>query len=206
MTFDREKFFEGYALHLGPLTPERRQALDGLLACIEKDAEISDVRWAAYMLATVKHECADTWRPIEEFGKGKNRPYGVPVKVAGADGVESTNVYYGRGYVQLTWKENYQKCGDRLGMGDELMLNPDLALGPEIAYRIMSGGMRKGWFTGKKLADCIHGAACDYKNARRIINALDQWQRIQTYAEKFERILAEAQPRADAVSGGGRDG
>lgn len=34
--------------------------------------EITDIRQAAYMLATVKHETADTWAPITEYG---NRAY-----------------------------------------------------------------------------------------------------------------------------------
>lgn len=34
-------------------------------------ADIDDVRWTANMLATVRHECANRWLPIEEFGKRK---------------------------------------------------------------------------------------------------------------------------------------
>src|SRR5438045_3877513 len=70
-----------------------------LLGLIQEDATITNPRWAAYMLATVRHECAGKWMPVEEFGKGKGRPYGVPVKVQDADGTTFTNTYYGRGYV-----------------------------------------------------------------------------------------------------------
>jgi hypothetical protein len=53
----------------------------------------------------------------------------------------------------------------------------------------MSYGMRKGAFTGRKLADYISDAGCDYLNARRIINALDQADRIQGFAQDLEGAL-----------------
>jgi hypothetical protein len=38
-----------------------------LIGFINDDNEILDVGWCAYMLATVKHECAERWRPIKVF-------------------------------------------------------------------------------------------------------------------------------------------
>ena len=32
------------------------------------DPKLDDPRWAAYMLATVKLECANRWKPVTEFG------------------------------------------------------------------------------------------------------------------------------------------
>jgi hypothetical protein len=52
--------------------------------------------------------------------------------------------------------------------------------------------MSKGLFTGKKLSDFISGDACDYKNARKIINGLDQAALIAQYALTFEGILKSA--------------
>ncbi|HYJ78204.1 MAG TPA: glycoside hydrolase family 19 protein, partial [Longimicrobiaceae bacterium] len=127
------------------------------------------------------------WRPIEEYGKGKGRKYGVPVTVTDPAGQSFTNVYYGRGYVQLTWKDNYAAMGQALG--NRLVYEPGLALDADVAYRIMSLGMRKGSFTGKKLADYIGGDKADYVNARRIINGVDQAQRIAGYAKQLEAIL-----------------
>ena len=105
-----------------------------------------------------------------------------------------TNTYYGRGYVQLTWDYNYRDIGAALGMGEDLLIHPEKALDPDIAYKIMSYGMRKGSFTGKKLSDYIHDTICDYKNARRIINGLDQWALIKGYAEKLEAMLRASAP------------
>ncbi len=44
--------------------------------------------------------------------------------------------YYGRGYPQLTWEENYKAYGDALGI--DLVNNPDLALDPDISARIFA--------------------------------------------------------------------
>ena len=193
MKFDRTKFFDAYASAFGALRQSQTDGLNALLAAAEGDGDITDIRWLAYMFATVKHECADTWRPIEEFGKGKGRKYGQPVTVTDPAGKQFTNVYYGRGYVQLTWDYNYRSMGSALK--NRLLYEPELALDAEVAYEIMSLGMRKGSFTGRKLADYIHDGAADYVNARKIINGLDQAARIAGYAQKLESIL-----RASAVA------
>jgi hypothetical protein len=178
-------------------------ASDGLLTlleCIHADTEVTDLRWAAYMLATVQHECANRWLPIEEFGKGKGRPYGVPVQVTDDKGTTFTNTYYGRGFVQLTWRANYDRVGRALGLGNLLVLHPEHALEPQTAYQIMSLGMRTGIFTGKKLSDLIHGTQCDYVNARRIINGLDRADLIAGYASSWEQLLSNV-PASLAAAG-----
>ena len=191
-----------YERSFGVLATRQREGLTALLSAISTDEAITDVRWAAYMLATVKHECADRWQPIEEFGKGQGRQYGKPVAVKAEDGTVYRHAYYGRGYVQLTWDYNYRGNGRALGMGNQLLYQPELALDPTIAYRIMSYGMRNGGFTGKKLATYISGDRCDYKGARRIINGLDQWERIQGYAVRLQAILlaSVAAPHAAPLS------
>lgn len=190
MKIDRDKFLASYTAAFKAPSESQKAGIVALLAAVEADAEISDVRWLAYMLATVKHECADTWKAIEEYGKGKDRKYGVPVTVKDPEGNSYTNVYYGRGYVQLTWDYNYKNMGTALK--NRLLYEPALALNADVAYQIMSMGMRKGSFTGKKLADYITGDKCDYVNARRIINGTDQAQRIADYATKLEAVLRDS--------------
>jgi hypothetical protein len=56
----------------------------------------------------------------------------------------------------------------------------------------MSYGMRNGAFTGRKLSQFIGPTECDYKNARKIINGLDQADRIAGYATALEQILTAA--------------
>lgn len=190
LNIDRGGFFSMYMEEYGPLDPTQLTGLERLLDYIDRDPEIKDVRWAAYMLATVKLECWDTWQPIRERGKGAGRFYGKPVTVTGSDGKKYTHTYYGRGYVQLTLPGNYSEVSKKLGLGDELLIRPDGVLEPDLAYKIMSLGMRKGWFRGKKLSDYINGRTTDYKNARNIINSnLDEWERIKGYAEKLEAML-----------------
>jgi hypothetical protein len=100
------------------------------------------IAWTAYGLATAWHETAFTMQPIEEYGRGHGRPYGVKDATGQAP--------YGRGYVQLTWGANYKKAAAELGV-PKLATDYDLALDPEIAARILVEGMEGGWFTGKGL-------------------------------------------------------
>jgi hypothetical protein len=150
-----------------------------------------DDRYFAYICATTWHETACTCQPIAEYGKGAGKPYGQP---AGPYG----QCYYGRGYVQLTWYDNYVCQDTKLALGGALVKDPDLALDPEIATQILFGGMRDGDFTGKKLADYFTPTVTDWYNARRIVNATDQATTIAGYAEKFLNAIAHtfAPPRA----------
>ena len=195
MKFNHTTFFNGYRSIYGKLNQTQVSGLDNLLSYIELDNDVTDIRWAAYMLATVKHECADTFQPITERGAksyfNKYEP-GTPIgknlgnKIAG-DGY----LFRGRGYVQITGRSNYQNMSTALALtGDnDLILHPEYALHPDIAYRIMSYGMRNGSFTAKKLSNYINPTTCDYTNARRIINRLDQAAKIKGYAVNFESIL-----------------
>ncbi len=81
---------------------------------------------------------------------------------------ECPNLFYGRGYVQLTWYDNYLRAGSELGV--DLVKNPELALQPEIAAKIMRLGIVGGWFTGRKLAHYFSGSLKDFVNAHAIIN------------------------------------
>lgn len=191
LDFDVDAVCSQYKQQSPTLTDDARAGLQYLLNAIHDDPDISDLRWAAYMLATVRWECGGKWQPVKETSRGKGRPYGVPVKVTDADGITYTNTYYGRGYVQLTWKANYANIGEKLGLGNLLVLHPEHALEPQTAYSIMSYGMRNGTFTQKKLADFINDDGCDYVNARRIINGLDRAEKIAGFAQRFEQLLME---------------
>lgn len=179
---DCDKFIFLYQNEYGALNDHQRGGLLDLLGFIQADPDVIDSRWIAYMLATTKHECRNTWWPIPEDGRGKGRTYGEPDKKTGL-------IYYGRGYVQLTWADNYKTMGTFCGA--DLYHNPDLAMQPGIAYRIMSVGMRKGLFTGVGLSKYINADKCDYVNARRIINGTDCSDKIAGYAEKIESMLRE---------------
>jgi hypothetical protein len=206
MRIDRSQFFKSFAVQFPKpaLTPQAREGLGQLLASLESDPEIGDVRWVAYMLATVKHECANRWRPIVEMGA---RSYFDKYETGTSIGVRLGNTepgdgfrFRGRGYVQITGRRNYRVLGQKLQLGSQLVDNPELALEPSIAYRIMSYGMRNGTFTGRKLAQFIGAGQCDYVNARKIINGLDQAARIAEYARGLERVLGESAEQATPAS------
>jgi putative chitinase len=150
-------------------------------ACAEARFPVS---WTAYCLATAWHETAATLKPIAEYGKGKGRTYGVPGRNHG-------QVAYGRGYVQLTWDDNYEKADKELDLGGNLINNYDRALEPDIAVKIMIRGMEEGWFTGKKLETYLPEVADihQFSNARRIINGLDRAVDIAKYALVFQSAL-----------------
>ena len=161
---------------------------------------LSDDRWLAYMLATTFWETAKTMQPVRERGGasyfrryegradlGNNRP---------GDGVK----YHGRGFVQITGKENYTKAS-RL-VGEDLVANPDLAMRPDIAAKIMFSGMVDGWFTGRKLADYFSDRNDDPRQARRIINRLDKADLIAGYHQQFLSAIKAAKLEAPDVSPG----
>jgi putative chitinase len=187
---DHKTFFDGVREFLDEafdepleLTQERVDALEFLLTSFENDPRWKDVRHIAYALSTIGHETAWTFRPIKEY---RSKP--------GSKGRANQDRYwlsgyYGRGYVQLTWKKNYEKFG--------IAATPEKALEPETAFDILSRGMHLGMFTGKKLSDYIKGQFADYVEARRIINGKDKAELLAKYARRFEKILRDSISAAD---------
>lgn len=168
---------------LGPtLSAEEVAGCERILdACV---AAAFPASWAAYTLATAVHETAGTLRPIREYGKGAGRKYGVP-------GRNNGQVAHGRGDVQLTWDDNYERADRELGLNGALIANYDLALDPGISAKVIVRGMEKGWFTGKGLADYLPAAAsrAQFSSARRIVNGTDMADLIAGYAETFQTAL-----------------
>jgi hypothetical protein len=133
---------------------------------------------AAYVLATAYHETAATMKPVveaywlsEDWRKNNLRYY----------------PWYGRGYVQLTWEDNYKKAGKELEV--DLTTDPSKALDPVIASKVLVVGSAQGWFTGKKLEDYITLKKSDFVNARRIINGTDKAQTVATLAKEYDSQL-----------------
>ncbi|MGL4758558.1 MAG: glycoside hydrolase family 19 protein, partial [Patescibacteria group bacterium] len=92
--------------------------------------------------------------------------------------------YYGRGYVQLTHKFNYQKYSNKLGI--DLVANPDKVMEPDISLFIIVDGMKNGIFTGKKLSDFITTHHTDFAGARRIVNGTNRANLIASYARTWQ--------------------
>lgn len=167
---DREKFFGRVRVQPFGGTLHQSQ-VDGCNAILDawEFSDLTDLRWLAYMLATAKWETAHTMQPIEELGKGMGRAYGAPDPQTG-------QTYYGRGYVQLTWKVNYAKMSALIG--SDFVHHPELALLPQFAAPIMFDGMKAGLFTGVGLPLYFNDNTDDPVNARRIINGTDHAQEV----------------------------
>lgn len=145
---------------------------DQLAQAIAKEAHVQGItnrNQICYMMATIQHETAVTFRPIAEYG-GPSCRYAP---------------YYGRGYVQLTWEYNYAKYGEILKQ--DFVSKPDLVMHPDFSLFIIVHGMKNGVFTGKKLSDYIEGNRVDFVNARRIINGLDRAELIASYATEWQK-------------------
>lgn len=204
----REYFFATIRKELfnGKLTQSQ---VDGINEIINELYGTVTLPQLAYILATIYHETAKTMQPIDEYGCGRNTPYGCwktnskGVKYCFKNGTktqvytekENPNLFYGRGLVQLTWYDNYKRMSEELftlgvvDFVDALLINPALANNLNIAINVTLLGMQKGLFTGKKLSDYINNNLKDYRNARKIINGLDKADLIAGYAEKFEKAL-----------------
>lgn len=188
MKLDRAKFFQGYRDAFGRLSQDQVNGLNFLLSAFEGDAQWSDIRHVSYALATTRHETADTFAPISEKGSNAylSKYWTNPNLRRSLGNIEPSDAhrFKGRGYVQITGRRNYTVFG--------IAANPEKALEEPTAFEIMTRGMHKGLFTGKKLSDYI-GDQADYRNARRIINGLDRASLIASYAREFEKILRVAE-------------
>lgn len=176
-------FFYQYirsTLFKGGLKQSQIDGINRFLDYWDARPDLEDVRYLAYILATVHHETDQKFQPIEEYGRGRGLLYGLPDP-------QTRQIYYGRGYVQLTWKRNYEFFTALLGK--DLVNHPELALDPIISAEIIFRGMLNGSFTGKKLKDYFNAEREDWLNARRIINGTDKAANIANYARDFYASL-----------------
>jgi putative chitinase len=182
---NRARFYDVLRVPLfhGTMTQSQVDGMEYLLNYAEWHRPRLDLRQVAYILATAYHETARTMQPIAEYGQGAGYPYGVPDP-------ETGECYYGRGYVQVTWKENYSYQQDKLG--HPLVERPDCALEPDCAAAILYEGMGDGDFTGVSVSTYINEGQCDYTQARRVVNGLDCAEQIAGYAAVFQEALVQA--------------
>lgn len=190
---DRQFFSDsvGGTLFKGSVTEGQMGGIAALLDAWERWPWRGDVRWLAYMLATVFHETAYTMQPVREtlataddkaieilesaFACGRLSWVKTPYWRKDEDGKS----WLGRGLVQLTHKRNYEAMSTVTGI--DLVTDPDRAMEMDIAVTILMEGMRLGSFTGHKLADFFGRDREDWVNARRIVNGTDRAQQIADY-------------------------
>lgn len=209
---DRAKLFAGVRKEVfgGRMKQGQVDGIETILAAWEGSV-FTDLRWLAYMLGTAYHETAFTMQPIKEYGgfayfEKNYGPNGRRPQTARAMGNVNPGdgaKYCGRGFVQLTWCNNYRNAGKIVGV--DLVADPDLAMRPDIAAKIMFEGMTRTdivfqgdvpeddgafSFTGKTLEDYFARGRTDWVNARRIINGTDHAELIAVTAQRFYRHLA----------------
>jgi hypothetical protein len=206
MRFNREIYFDSVrdSLFNGSMNQVQVNGQNVILTIFEMRVyrgSTDDLRHCAYPLATTAHETGFEMAPIVEYGKGDGMEYGVPDP-------ETKQTYYGRGFVQLTWRDNYARATRELQLTGEndLEWHADSALKMPIAAAVMYQGMTGGWFRthddGKPetLARYFSNTVNDPYEAREIINGdkskVPSWSGgvsignlIKGYHEKFLAAL-----------------
>lgn len=134
----------------------------------------------AYVLATAQHESAG-FETLEEFDSGEkyegrkslgnNRP---------GDGPR----FKGRGYVQLTGRNNYTAYAKRSGI--RLVDLPFVPMNwAALSVFIIVDGMMRGAYTGRRLDEFVNAGEQDFRNARRVVNGLNAADKIAKLAREW---------------------
>lgn len=163
---------------IGSLPPEHQQNMR-LVARALKDEGVLTPQTMAYALATVNRETAGSFAPVREgfFADDPNNPGATGQSEAVKRGYDGGAPYYGRGFIQLTGKGNYDSIGKRIGVPD-LGDNPDKALDPQVSAKAMAA-----FFKDRGVADRANQG--DFVGARGPINGSDQAQEIADNANKY---------------------
>lgn len=181
---NKKKFFELYRRNLdkdGILKQREVNALNSFLDLYNAHKSYFTLEQWAYVFATTFHETAHTFEPVKEaywlsekWRRNNLRYY----------------PYYGRGFVQITWKTNYQKFSKLVGV--DLVKHPSQALDTGTSFFILIRGMKEGLFTGRRLDRYVNSKRKRYDLARYVVNGRDRRDLIASYAERFEYILKVA--------------
>jgi hypothetical protein len=172
-----------------PLLPafnggSRSETVDAIIAeCRNQGLTLNNQ--IAYVLATVEHEAG--FAPVRE-GDPLNQGRGERHR-------RSLRYYplYGRGYVQITLRGNYDFYGNKLSA--DLLDDPDLALEADVALFITVHGMKTGHFRGWKLGQFVNAKQTEFVKARNVVNAnLDRAEHIAHLAQNWLRRLSHPAP------------
>lgn len=166
--------------------------IDGINVILEQWEyyKLIDRRWLANILAQIFHETGGKMQPIREANASSDAQAKSRLEAAlkaGKLGSVKTpywrDGWFGRGFIQITHKVNYDALGKRLKV--DLVGNPALAMDLVISARIAIVGMAEGLFTGKKLSDYFNDKVDDAEGARRIVNGTDKAKLIAGYHKNF---------------------
>lgn len=197
MLVSRKAFYDTIRSNFGKLTQSQVDGLEQILHFADVYSRFADPvgkKQLAYILATIKHETADTYKPVLEYLSDTQAEANYGYKTAKGRVLGNTQQgdgakYKGAGYVQVTGKNNAEKLHLAFPQWDFVTDFRALLLTPSVSFKAAYYGMSSGLFTGKKLADYINTKTVDYVGARRIINGNDKAELIAGYAKVFEEAL-----------------
>jgi len=169
----------------GRLTQDQVEGVRLLIKTCADD-RVTDLRHIANILAQVFHETGGRMQPVRETFATSDAQAIARLDAAWAAGKLKwvsapywRSGWFGRGHIQITHKDNYEKLGRRIGA--DLVGKRSLAIDPETSARIAVIGMRDGLFTGKKLSDYFSATVDDPVGARSIVNGKDKASLIASY-------------------------
>lgn len=190
---NREAFYNTLRPHLG-ITQEFVFGTEKILDYLE--AHPMNVNIGAYALATTYWETGKSMRPVEEG-------YYLGSRAAAFQRKLRYYPFYGRGLIQTTWKENYEKLALLLGKPKDFFTRDadsrHRLLEWEWAIPALFKATEAGIYTGKSFADYIDDVDesdeedfKEYKQARRVVNGTDRSAEIAKIALHFEHALRAA--------------
>lgn len=155
-----------------PHTPLKniREHLPSVLGAL-LEAELKDQSMVLMALSSIRAE-TEGFRPISELRSRFNTSEGGHLfdkyddrSDLGNRGRPDGASFKGRGFIQLTGRDNYERHGSKIGLGARLVLEPDLANDPAIASRLLASFI-KG--EEEKIRDALVGD--DLPRARKLVN------------------------------------
>jgi putative chitinase len=135
------------------------------------EKELVDKPMVLMALATIRAE-TESFEPISE---GRSRfntsPGGHPFDLydnrrdLGNQGRGDGERFRGRGYIQLTGRDNYKRCGAAIGLGNRLVEKPELANDPTIAGKLLAAFLKE---KERQIKEAL--IVPDLRTARRLVN------------------------------------
>lgn len=204
---DKSKFYKSLRRRESGVfgTSLSQRQVEGMEGILEAFAEVGDgmADTLAYAFATAYHETGGRMVPVREgFASSDAAARKAVNRLAARRGPNSAvakyakpqpphgHVYYGRGLVQLTWKDNYERSSQDAGV--DLVRNPDAAMRPKVSARILIRGLLDGRWNGRGHGIRHYLDKGDLQGARRTVNITDKWAVIARYHEAFMTAITAA--------------
>ena len=126
--------------------------------------------------ATIGVECP-SWTPVRELHANPTRQ----PELWAVQNKYWPSGFYGRGFIQTTWKDNYAKLGAALGL--DLVADPDQLLDPKTSARALA-------FFFKTHGVAAHADAQDWRGVRlRVNGGYNGWDLFNHYTGLLLEVI-----------------